>query len=159
MGNPEEGRVALTREQLEVFRVLYPIFKDEVYRRREQMMQLTAFTSALLLVILVALFGISTWTETKIRTPWFVISGVLLFSSLVAYLIRQHSNRHHMAKQKVIELEKNLALYEQGWQATGEALYPNNWQSDWAKDRSVNLYFSILAVLTLLVILTMFVWM
>jgi len=149
--------VDLTDEQVEVFRVLYPIFKDEVFQRREQMMRLTAFASGFLVMLLITMLALSPWPGPTSPTRWFAISGVALFSGLFAYLILQHADRHRMAKQQLIELEKALGLYENGWQLSGDAFFPKNWQSDWTADRSVSIYLTILAALTALVICAMLV--
>lgn len=149
--------VYLNNEQMEVFRVLYPIFKDEVFQRREQMMRLTAFASAFLVMLLITILALSPWSGPTSPTRWFAISGVALFSGLFAYLILQHADRHRMAKQQLIELEKALGLYESGWQLSGDTLFPKNWQSDWTTDRSVSIYLTILAALTALVICAMLV--
>jgi len=149
--------VNLTDEQVEVFRVLYPIFKDEVFQRREQMMRLTAFASAFLVMLLITMLALSPWPGPTSPTRWFAISGVALFSGLFAYLILQHAHRHRMAKQQLIELEKAFGLYENGWQLSGDPLFPKNWQSDWTTDRSVSIYLTILAALTALVICAMLV--
>jgi len=149
--------VDLTDEQVEVFRVLYPIFKDEVFQRREQMMRLTAFASGFLVMLLITMLALSPWPGPTSPTRWFAISGVALFSGLFAYLILQHADRHRMAKQQLIELEKVLGLYENDWQLSGDALFPKNWQSDWTADRSVSIYLTILAALTALVICAMLV--
>ena len=149
--------VDLTNEQVEVFRVLYPIFKDEVFQRREQMMRLTAFASAFLVMLLITILALSPWPGPTSPTRWFAISGVALFSGLFAYLILQHADRHRMAKQQLIELEKALGLYESGWQLSGDTLFPKNWQSDWTTDRSARIYITILAALTALVICAMLV--
>jgi hypothetical protein len=147
----------LTEEQVEVFRVLYPIFKDEVFQRREQMIRLTAFASAFLVLLLITMLALSPWPGSTSPTRWFAISGVALFSGLFAYLILQHADRHRIAKQQLIELEKVLGLYENGWQLSGDPLFPKNWQSDWTADRSVNIYLTILAALTALVICSILV--
>ncbi len=42
-------------EQLGILKVLYPLYKEEVFRRREQMMRLTAFASAFLVLLIVTL--------------------------------------------------------------------------------------------------------
>jgi hypothetical protein len=99
----------------------------------------------------------SPWPEPTSPTRWFAISGVALFSGLFAYLILQHADRHRMAKQQLIELEKAFGLYDNGWQLSGNALFPKNWQSDWTADRSVSIYLTILAALTALVICAMLV--
>ena len=52
---PSLSAMEPTDKQLEVFGMLYPIFKDEVFKRREQMMRLTAFASTVLVLILVTL--------------------------------------------------------------------------------------------------------
>lgn len=140
---------------LDVFRLLYPIFKDEVYRRREQMIQLTAFASAFLVLLLVIMVIVSSSPGLNTPTRWFAISGVALFSGLFAYLILQHADRHRMAKQQLIQLEQALGLYQCGWQPSGEAFFPKNWQSDWVADRSVTVYLTILAAFTALVICAM----
>lgn len=146
------GKMEPTHKQLEISRVLYPLFKDEVFKRREQMMQLTAFASTLLLILLITLLALAPWLEQNSSSQWLIISGVSLFSALFAYLILQHADRHRMAKQQLIELEQTLGLYQKGWQPTGDALFPKHWQSDWIADRSVPIYLTSLVTLTTLVI-------
>ena len=41
-------------ERWEILKDLYPLYKEEVYRRREQMMRLAGFGSAFLLILLFA---------------------------------------------------------------------------------------------------------
>lgn len=144
-----------TDKQLEVFRVLYPIFKDEIFNRREQMIRLTAFACTFLVLTLVTLLPITPWETAHSLTLWFAISGVGLFSGLFAYFILQQAERHQMAKQQLIELEKSFGLYENSWQPSGKALFPENWQTDWTKDRSVSIYLTILTALTVLLICAM----
>jgi hypothetical protein len=152
MKHPNRVNMDLRDEPLEVFRVLYPIFKNEVFQRREHMMRLTAFSSTFLVLLLVAMFaGFPSSVPTSL-TLWFAISGIMLFSGLFAYFILQHADRHRMAKQQLIELEQSLGLYQDGWKPNGDALFPKNWQADWVTDRSVTVYLTILAALTTLVI-------
>ena len=152
MKQPYVANVELTEKQVELFRILYPIFKNEIFQRREQMMRLSAFSCSFLVLLLVTLLAISPWTMANAPTRWLAISGVALFSCLFAYIILQHADRHRMAKQQLIALEHTQGLYEDGWQPNGEALFPKEWQSAWATDRSVTIYLSTLAVLTGLVI-------
>ena len=154
---PSLSTMEPTDKQLEVFGMLYPIFKDEVFKRREQMMRLTAFASTVLVLILVTLLTLPSWAAPTSPMRWFSISGVALFSALFAFLILQHADRHRLAKQQVIELENALGLYQEGWKLSGEALFPKNWQTDWSTDRSVALYLATLAALTTLAISGMFV--
>ena len=157
MKQPGRVHMAPRDEPLEIFRMLYPIFKNEVFQRREQMMRLRAFASTFLVLLLVALFAGFPRTAQTSLTLWLPISGIMLFSGLFAYFILQHADRHRMAKQQLIELEKDLGLYQDGWQPNGDSLFPKTWQSDWAGDRSVTMYLTILAALTALVICAMMV--
>ena len=157
MRHPSRVNMNLRDEPMEVFRVLYPIFKNEVFQRREQMMRLTAFASTFLVLLLVTMLAVPPWSVPTSPTLWFALSGIALFSGLFAYLILQHADRHRMAKQQLIELEKELGLYQDGWQPNGDGLFPKNWQSDWTADQSVTIYLTILAALTALVICAMLV--
>ncbi len=157
MRHPSRVNMDLRDEPMEVFRVLYPVFKNEVFQRREQMMRLTAFASTFLVLLLVTMLAVPPWSVPTFPTLWFALSGIALFSGLFAYLILQHADRHRMAKQQLIELEKELGLYQGGWQPNGDGLFPKNWQSDWAADQSVTIYLTILAALTALVICAMLV--
>ncbi len=146
-----------TDKQLEIFRILYPIFKDEIFKRREQMIRLTAFASTSLVLTLVTLLPITPWETTHSLTLWLAVSGVALFSGLFAYFILQHAERHRMAKKQLIELEKGIGLYDSNWRTNGAALFPNNWQTDWITDQSVSIYLTILIALTVLVICAMLI--
>ncbi len=147
----------LRDEPLEVFRVLYPIFKHEVFQRREHMMRLTAFSSTFLVLLLIAMLAGFPRSVPTSPTLWLAVSGIALFSGLFAYFILQHADRHRMAKQQLIELEQSLGLYQDGWQSNGDALFPKNWQSDWIADKSVTIYLTVLAALTALVICAMLI--
>jgi len=147
----------LRDEPLEVFRVLYPIFKNEVFQRREHMMRLTAFSSTFLVLLLIAMLAGFPRSIPATPTLWFAISGITVFSGLFAYFILQHADRHRMAKQQLIELEQSFGLYQDGWQSNGDALFPKNWQSDWIADKSVTIYLTVLAALTALVICAMLI--
>jgi len=149
--HPSLATTESTDNRLEIFYVLYPIFKEEVFKRREQMIWLITFASAFLLVLLVTLPALMHWSTQQSPASWLAISGVALFSGLCAYLILQHAERHRMAKQQLIALEQALGFYQEGWQPNGEALFPKNWQSDWSMDHSVRIYLTILAAFTIMV--------
>ena len=135
----------LRDEQLEVVRILYPWYKEEVYRRREQMIRLTAFGSAFLILLLITILALAI---VKI----FSMSGVALFSALFIYLILQQRDRHRLAKKTLIEIEKVLGLYEEGFYLEGQTLYPEDWQTAWLSDRSVTVYIAVITALAVLVI-------
>lgn len=143
---------SLRQEQLEVLRILYPWYKEEVFRRREQMMRLTAFASAFLVLLLVTMVAVPSKPRPDFTVALFAITGVALFSAIFAYLILQQRTRHRMAKQALIEIERVLGLYDEGLYLVGKALYPEDWQTAWLGDKSVTIYLVVLAALTVLVI-------
>src|SRR5437870_378997 len=129
------------REELEL---LYPWYKEEVFRRRERMMWLTACTSGVLVLVF-------PMPATSTTTAVLVCLGVALFSGIMAYLIMQQRARHLMAKQVLITIEQELGLYEKGRHVEDSALYPKEWQTAWKQDISVGIYLAVLAGLTGLV--------
>jgi len=135
------------REELEL---LYPWYKEEVFRRRERMMWLTACTSGVLVLVLV-IVQVFPMPATSKTTAALVCLGVALFSGIMAYLIVQQRARHLMAKQVLITIEQELGLYEKGRHVEDSALYPKEWQTAWKQDISVVIYLSVLAGLTGLV--------
>jgi hypothetical protein len=137
-----------SREELEL---LYPWYKEEVFRRRERMMWLTACTSGVLVLVLVAI-QVFPVPATSPTTAVLVCLGVVLFSGIMAYLIMQQQARHLMAKQVLIKIEHELGLYEKGRHLEETALYPEEWQWAWRRDVSVGIYLAVLAGLTGLVI-------
>ncbi|MGH7164632.1 MAG: hypothetical protein ACREIS_03795 [Nitrospiraceae bacterium] len=143
---------SLRQEQVEVLKILYPWYKEEVFRRREQMMRLTAFASAFLVLLLVTMLAVPSKPRPDFTVALFAITGVALFSAIFAYLILQQRTRHRMAKQALIEIERVLGLYDEGLYLVGKALYPEDWQTAWLGDKSVTIYLMVLAALTVLVI-------
>jgi hypothetical protein len=143
---------SLQDQQIEILKALYPSYKEEVYRRREQMMKLTAFACSFLVLLLVTMLAAPASSRSDVTTALFAVTGVALFSALFAYLILQQRNRHHMAKEALIEIERLLGLYDEDFCLEGKSLYPDHWQTDWLGDRSVTVYLTILATLTVLVI-------
>lgn len=142
----------LREEQLEVLKILYPWYKEEVFRRREQMMRLTAFASAFLVLLLVTMLAVPGQPRRDFTGSLFAITGIALFSGIFAYLILQQRNRHRLAKQALIEIERVMGLYDEGLFLLGQSLYPDDWQTAWLGDRSVTVYLVVLATLTVLVI-------
>lgn len=139
-------------EQLEVLKVLYPWYKEEVFRRREQMVRLTAFASAFLVLLLVTMVAVPSAPHPGVTGELFAITGVALFTAIFAYLILQQRDRHRMAKTALVEIEKVLGLYDEGAYLEGRSLYPEEWQTAWLADRSVTVYLTVLTALTVLVI-------
>jgi hypothetical protein len=156
MPDPPHTDKELSQAQLEVFRVLYPLFKNEVLRRREYMSRLSAFHNTVLVLLIMTITLISPGHQ-DFTIRWVAISGVVILSGFVAYLILEQATRHRMAKQQLIELERGIGLYQKGWIFPGKSAYPQHWQTDWLSDRSVGTYLTILTVLTALVIFAMLI--
>jgi len=142
----------LRDEQLEVLKILYPWYKEEVFRRREQMMRLTAFASAFLVLLLVTMLAVPSQDHSGVTGELFAITGIALFTAIFAYLILQQRDRYRMAKQALVEIERAIGLYDEGLYVTGRSLYPEEWQTAWLGDRSVTVYLTVLTTLTVLVI-------
>jgi hypothetical protein len=157
MPDSSHAKIETSQEPLEVFRVLYPLFKEEVFRRREQMIRLSVFHNAFLVLLLVTMLAVSPGHPPDPTTRWLAISGLALFSGFFAYVILQQAERHRMAKQQLIELEKGIGLYDSDGPQPGKPAYPAHWQTDWAADRSVTIYLAVLTSLTGLVICAMFI--
>jgi hypothetical protein len=151
---PDSPPIAMpfSREPLEMYRLLYPIFKREVFRRRETMIQLSAFHHTILLVLLVMFPLVPSHQAMVSTTRWFAITGIALFSGFFAYAILQQAHRHRLAKQQLIVLEKAMGLYNKGCGLSEQAAYPEHWQTDWKSDRSLLIYLTLLASLASLTI-------
>ena len=138
-----------------VLTVLYPLYKEEVYRRREQMMLLTAYGSLGLIAMLFALL----LSPQKDRLTSFDILFVgltsLIWCGLFCALILQQQYRHRQAKQVLVQLEQALGFYEEGLVEEHQALYPEGWKTAWLSDRSSTLYFIVLCSLTGLFLLAL----
>ncbi len=79
--------------------------------------------------------------------------GILIFTALFVYFIRQHADRHRMAKQQLIRLEQEAGLYlAHPSNTTNDPLYPQGWQTDWQTDYSVAVYLCSIGFLMTLVL-------
>jgi hypothetical protein len=139
----------------QVLTVLYPLYKEEVYKRREQMMRLTAFGSLGLIAMLCAL--LLSPQKHRLTSPETLLMGIasLIWCGLFCALILQQQYRHRLAKQVLIQLEQALGFYEEGLFVEHQALYPGGWKTAWLNDRSALLYLSSLCLLTGLFLLAL----
>jgi hypothetical protein len=137
--------------------LLYPLYKEEVYRRREQMMKLTAWGAIGLVAMLFAI--LLNPYKTRLTTPeaWLIGFTALVWAGLFCSLIAQQRYRHRLAKQILIQLERALGFYEEGLFVENQALYPDGWQTAWLGDKSTLLYFACLGVLTGLIVLALLI--
>jgi len=138
----------ITEGTQQVLSVLYPLYKDEVYKRREQMMRLTAFGSSGLIAMIFSLLLSS--LNSRLSLPAALLLGLtaLIWCGLFCGLILQQQYRHRLAKQVLIQLEQALGFYEDGLFIERQPLYPGKWKTAWLTDRSGTFYLSSLCILT-----------
>ena len=138
----------ITEGTIQLLNVLYPLYKNEVYKRREQMMLLTALGA----LGLVAMLFVAILSPLKVRlspTESFLLSlTALVWCGLFCGLVLQQQYRHRLAKQVLIQLEQALGFYEDGLFIESQPLYPGKWRTAWLGDRSGEFYICSLCVLT-----------
>jgi hypothetical protein len=143
-----EKKMDLDPQKLETLRMLYPIFKQEVFDRRDRTMKIAGLASGFLLFLmfLILYFVVSSWL---------LIFGVIIFTAITLVQLRQHSHRHAQAKLGVIEIEKVLGLFESGAYFPDRPLYPSHWKTKPSRDYGLLFYSSCLIALATLVILSL----
>lgn len=121
-----ESASPIKEQSVEVLKTVYPIFKSEVYARRQSITWLATGGSATLIVLL--LVASSGWLTMGGGFRWVLILGVLVFSFFLIGQIRQQDLRHKQAKYGLIEIEKALEFFEEDSYLPGKTLYPQAWQ-------------------------------
>lgn len=124
-------------ESIETLRLLYPIFKDEVYKRRAAMARIArrgALLFASLSVIAVLLSG-GRFIHPGLKG--LASAGVGLVTILLISQIRQEKSRHEKAKRQLITLEKGLDFFKAGAYLPNAPLYPPEWQDRPIIDRGL----------------------
>jgi hypothetical protein len=129
---------------------LYPLFKEEVYRRRDQIMRWTAVGAGSLFTIVSVLLLVA--DEGRLSTADRVIlaCAIVLLVGTFVWLILQQQHRHRQAKQVLIGMEKALGLYDQDLFLDQRSLYPEHWQTDWMHDKAAMFSILLLALFTIL---------
>jgi hypothetical protein len=138
----------VTESVQQVLTVLYPLYKEEVYKRREQMMRLTVFGALGLIAMLCALLLSPQKHHLASHEALLLGIAALIWCGLFCALILQQQYRHRLAKQVLIQLEQALGFYEEGLFVENQALYPEGWKTAWLSDRGRTLYLSALCLLT-----------
>ena len=146
---PDQRTVA---ERVDVLMLLYPWYKDEVYRRRQQMIWLTVVGAFALVLLLFLALALPLSRPGHRVERFLMVAGVLVLSIAMIYFIRQQCVRHKMAKGILITLEQALGLYEDGRYLNDTSLYPKNWQNSGLGDRGEFIYHSIILLLAALVV-------
>lgn len=147
----------ITEGVQQVLTVLYPLYKEEVYKRREQMMRLTAFAAFGLIAMMFALT--LSPAKGRLSSPESLLLSLssLVWCGLFCGLILQQQYRHRLAKQVLIQLEQALGFYEDGLFIENQTLYPGKWKMDWLNDRTGEFYISSICLLTGLFLLILLV--
>ncbi len=142
-------------ESVAILQLLYPWYKEEVYRRRQQMIWLAACSAWTLLLLLFLVPALPPLQPTHRIGSVLAAGGMLLFSGIMMYFIRQQRARYEMAKEILIKIEQKLGLYEKSRQVDNLSFYPENWQTDWRHDRSEWVYHGIIFLMTSLLALAL----
>ena len=135
--------------------VLYPVYKTEVYQRREQMMRLTAFGACVLIAMTFALLLSPLKSRLSLFEALLLAMGSLIWCGLVCGLILQQQYRHRLAKQVLIQIEQALGFYEDGLFIEHQPLYPAKWKTAWLRDRTGIHYLGSICALTVIFLLAL----
>lgn len=147
----------ITEGTQHVLTVLYPLYKEEVYKRREQMMRLTAFGALGLIAMLFALMLSPLKGRLSSPESFLLSLSALVWCGLFCGLVLQQQYRHRLAKQVLIQLEQALGFFEEGLIMENQTLYPRKWKSAWLGDRSGEFYISSLCLLTGFFLITLMI--
>ena len=128
--------------------VLYPLYKNEVYQRREQMIRLTAFGAFALVGMTFALLLSPIKSRLSPAEALLLALGSLIWCGLCCGLILQQQYRHRLAKQVLVQIEQALGFYEDGLFIEHQTLYPAKWKTAWLRDCSGIQYLASLCALT-----------
>jgi len=115
-------------DTIHTLQLLYPIFKEEVYRRRAAIGQIARLASLLFisLTILTIVFPMKNPIPLYLRL--LTAGGIALAIILSVYHICQEKSRHEKAKLQLITLEKGFGFFEKGSYLPNECLYPPDWK-------------------------------
>lgn len=128
--------------------VLYPLYKNEVYQRREQMMRLTAFGAFALVAMTFVLLLSPLKSRLSVADAVLLAMVSLIWCALFCGLILQQQHRHRLAKQVLVQIEQALGFYEDGLFIERQTLYPSQWKTAWLRDHSGTQYLAALCALT-----------
>jgi len=115
-------------EKIEIFKVLYPLFKQEVYQRRDQILKV-ASGSAAFFVMLIFLVSWGKAAGYSFR-PYFLplVISLCLFEGVICYHLFQHKSRHEQAKRMLIDLEDQMGFFNNGVMEPSKRFYPEHWK-------------------------------
>ena len=112
----------------ETLRLLYPIFKGEVYKRRAAMARIARQGAFFFLSLSLLSPFLFKQTAVSLGFRGIACAGVLLTLLLLVHQLRQEKSRHEKAKLQLIRLERGLQFFEVGRYLPEGPLYPPEWQ-------------------------------
>lgn len=147
MSTPEEKWATLL--------TLYPLFKEEIYRRRHEMMRWTIIGAGSMLASLLVVLLSPDTARLSSTARMLLSAGVVLWGATLAMVLFQQRHRHREAKRTLIDLERALSLFTSDLPEQAPPLYPSHWQTDWLHDRSLRLSLTLLGLVALLVLVAL----
>lgn len=115
-------------ESSKTLRILYPIFKEEVYRRRAAMARIARRGSLLFVTLSILMLFTPERLLFSPSLKSLVVIGIGLALALLVTQIIQEKRRHKKAKRQLITLEKGLRFFESGCYLPDKTLYPVEWE-------------------------------
>jgi len=129
---------------------LYPIFKDEVYRRSARIGTTTIVGAGALLA---GMLGFAVTSEAFARSErLFCAGGVGLFVAALLLQVSREASRHAQAKRALIRIERALGLFEAGRHLPDQSLYPQEWMTPPPPERATFPSYVLLGTLALLLV-------
>ena len=135
---------------IETLRLLYPIFKEEVYRRRAAMAMIARQGAFFFLSLSLLSFFLLRQAAVSPGLRGTACAGILLVLLLLVHQLRQEKSRHEKAKLQLIRLERGLQFFEEGSYLPEGPLYPPEWQERPKIDFDLSLSVTVLAGTALL---------
>ncbi len=156
---PENKKVREAKSgmtSLETLRLLYPIFKEEVYRRRAAMAHIARIGTLFYLTLIFVFFFFPDKITAELGIRFATAAAVILSAILLIYQIIQEKSRHEKAKLQLITLEEGFGFFEVGQHIPNKALYPSNWQDRPKVDQGLVLMGLSIATTAIILIFTIF---
>ncbi len=138
----------------ELLATLYPIFKEEVYRRKARIGTITIAGAG---VFLLGMLWFGEANAAFSRAERLVCAaGVGLFLAALLHQISGEISRHSRAKEALIRIERGLGLFDPGKYLPDGPLYPAAWETASPPGRAILVPRLVLGTLALLFVLEIF---
>ncbi len=128
---------SLNKESLKTLRILYPIFKEEVYRRRAEIARVSRRGSLLFTSFSIVLLFLPSKLIFSPHLKSLLVLGISIAAAFLIAQIIQEKSRHEKAKRQLITLEKGLQFFESGSYLPDQTLYPVEWQERPKRDKGM----------------------